>query len=392
MSYTEKTTQSWFARVKSALAGLVIGPLLVIVAIILLFWNEGRAIETYKALVEGAGLVINVAAETPDSANEGKLVHVAGEVVPGGVAEDPDFSIAADGAFGINRSVDMYQWVEKQESKTEKMLGGGEETVTTYTYEKEWRSERVKSENFRQPDGHENPDLPLESRNFTVPEARLGGFTLPGRAVADLGQARALQLSDDDARRFADYFGTDMPVERRNGELYAGSNPSRPEIGDLRISYQRADLKEASFVGAQQGDTLSPYKTTSGHEIFLKAAGRVPAEAMFEQAQDENTIITWLIRAGGLVCMLIGFNLFFSIIGVIADVVPLFGSIVGFGTGLVSLILTLLLGPVAIAIGWFAYRPLLALAIVGIGVLVAGGLWYMRRGRQDGAVAGAAGS
>lgn len=392
MSYTETTTRSWFARMKSALAGLVIGPILVIAAIVLLFWNEGRAIETYRALAEGAGLVIDVAADAPQSANEGKLVHVSGTVVPGGVAEDPDFAIQAEGAVGLSREVEMYQWVEKEDSKTETKLGGSEETVTTYTYSREWRNGRVKSEDFKQQDGHDNPELPIESRNFNVPDATIGGFTVSGDAVANLGDSSKIQLTDEDAGRFADYLGSGMAVERRNGDLYAGSDPARPQVGDMRISYARSDLKEASFVAAQQGTVLAPYTTTNGHEVFLRAAGQVPAEQMFKQAQDENVLITWLLRVVGLVCMLIGFSLFLSILGVIADFVPLFGSIVGFGTGLIALVLTLVLGPLVIAIGWFAYRPLLALSIIAGGVLIAGGIWYLRRGKAgpvDQAVAGA---
>lgn len=392
MSYTETTTRSWFARMKSALAGLIIGPILVIAAIILLFWNEGRAIETYRALAEGAGLVIDVAADAPQPGNEGKLVHVAGTVVPGGVAEDPDFAIQAEGAVGLSREVEMYQWVEKEDSKTETKLGGSEETVTTYTYSREWRNGRVKSEDFKQQDGHDNPELPIESRSFNVPDATIGGFTVSGDAVANLGDSKKIQLTDEDAVRFADYLGSDMAVERRNGDLYAGSDPSRPQVGDMRISYARADLKEASFVAAQQGAVLLPYTTTNGHEVFLRAAGLVPAEQMFKQAQDENVVITWLLRVVGLVCMLIGFGLFLSILGVIADFVPFFGSIVGFGTGLIALVLTLVLGPVVIAIGWFAYRPLLALSIIAGGALIAGGIWYLRRGKAVPTAQAAAGN
>ena len=381
MSYTETTTRSWFARIKSALAGIVLGPILVIIAIVLLFWNEGRAIETYRALAEGAGLVIDVAADAPQPANDGKLIHVQGTVVPGGVAEDPDFAITAEGAVGLSRDVEMYQWVEKSESKTEKKLGGSEETVTTYTYSKEWKNGRVKSEDFKQPDGHENPDLPIESKTFAVPEATIGGFTVAGDAVASLGERQKLKLTDEDAARFADYFGSGMPVERRNGDLYAGSNPSKPEVGDIRIAYARADVKEASFVGGQKGSAIVPYKASNGHDLFLSAAGLVPAADMFKQAEDENAIITWLLRALGLFMMLIGFSMVLSILSVIADVVPLFGSIVGFGTGLIALVLTLALGPAVIAIGWFAYRPLLALSIIGVSVLIAGGIWYLRRGK-----------
>lgn len=60
MSYTETTTTSWFTRIKNALTGIVIGIILILVSIYFLFWNEGRAIQTYRALAEGAGLVVSV--------------------------------------------------------------------------------------------------------------------------------------------------------------------------------------------------------------------------------------------------------------------------------------------------------------------------------------------
>ena len=43
-TFTDTNTEGFFTRLKSALAGLLIGPLLVIGAVILLSWNEGRAV------------------------------------------------------------------------------------------------------------------------------------------------------------------------------------------------------------------------------------------------------------------------------------------------------------------------------------------------------------
>jgi hypothetical protein len=100
---------------------------------------------------------------------------------------------------------------------------------------------------------------------------------------------------------------------------------------------------------------------------------------MFKQAQRENTIITWLIRAGGLLGLFIGFKLMTMILPVLGDVIPFIGSIVGFGTTLLALIFTLIVGPVVIAIGWFAYRPLLSIAIIGVGILLAVAFIYFRR-------------
>lgn len=389
MSYTETTSRSWFARIKDALFKIVVGLILLVVAAVLLFWNEGRAIKTYRALVEGAGLVISVAAETPDPANEGKLVHISGTVVPGGVAEDPQFAIEADGAVGLSRSVEMYQWVQKEESKTEKSIGGSEETVTTYSYSKEWKTSRVKSEDFKKPDGHENPEMALSSETFQIPDARVGGFTVSGDAVAPLGASQPLRLSDEEAARFAEYFGT-LPVTAQNGGIYAGENPTRPAVGDLKISYSRADLKEASFVARQSGDTLTDYTTSNEQTIFLSASGKVSAADLFKQAEETNAIITWLVRAVGIVCLFIGFSMIFSILGVLGDLIPIVGSIISFGTTTIAFLLAIIIGPFIIAIGWFAYRPLLALAIIGSSLAVAGIVWALKRNRAAPASAAAA--
>lgn len=389
MSFTETTSRSWFARIKDALIKIVIGLILVVGSIILLFWNEGRAIKTYRALVEGAGLVVNVDSAAPVAANEGKLVHISGPVVPGGTVEDADFGIVADGAVGLSRSVEMYQWVEKQESKTEKQLGGGEETVTTYTYSKEWSDRPVDSSNFKQPDGHQNPDMPVTSQRFEVSDAKVGGFTIRGGDIAPLGKPSQVRLGEDNLEAFAGYFGDERPVKLSQGDIYAGNNPSSPRVGDMRISYERGDLTEASFVGKQSGEGLDRYEASNGEEIFLSAEGKVPAAQMFKDAEELNALLTWLLRAGGLLLLFIGFSLTFAILSVLADVIPILGSMVAFGTGLIALVLTLIVGPVVIAIGWFAYRPLLALGIIAAGALIAGGIWYLRRGKVAAATPGA---
>ena len=156
-------------------------------------------------------------------------------------------------------------------------------------------------------------------------------------------------------------------------------------MGDLRIRFERTDLAEASFVGRQQGDTLAAYTASNGRKIFLSAAGRKEAAAMFEQAQTENTIITWVIRVAGLIGIFIGFQLFFGLFGVIGDVIPFVGSLVRGGTAIIALVLTLIIGPITIAVGWFAYRPLLALSIIGGGLAIAALVIFLKRRSAPGA-------
>lgn len=381
MSFTETTTKSWFSKLKSGLAGLVIGPILVIGMIWLLSWNEGRSVQTYRALVEGAGIVVSIENGTVDPANEGKLVHVSGPVKPNGTPEDPMLGVSAEGAAGLNRQVEMYQWVEDSKSETEKTLGGGEETVTTYSYTKEWRPRPVDSSDFKQSGQHQNPDMPIEGDRFTVATATLGAFTVDGRTVANLGTETPVKLSPDVIAKVADAIGADRPVNANGTTIYVSQNRQNPAIGDLRISFSREDIAEASFVGAQKGANVTGYKASNGRALFLSAAGNVDAPQMFDAAQSENTLITWLVRGGGLLGMFIGFAMMLSILGIIADVIPFAGSIVGFGTSVIAVILTLILGPLVIAIAWIAYRPVLAIAIIAVGILLAAGLIYLRRNR-----------
>ncbi|GEO85317.1 MULTISPECIES: TMEM43 family protein [Alphaproteobacteria] len=57
-----------------------------------------------------------------------------------------------------------------------------------------------------------------------------------------------------------------------------------------------------------------------------------------------------------------GAGLVVSILGVLADVVPLAGSLVRFGTGLTALILTVAVGALGIAVGWFRRRSAVRVA------------------------------
>jgi hypothetical protein len=388
MSFTETTRTSWFARLKNGVVGIFIGLILVFGMIWLLAWNEGRSVKTYRALVEGAGAVVDVDSGAVEAGNEGKLVHIAGRIDPVGTPTDSLLEVSANGAAGLRRSVEMYQWVEEKKSETRKTLGGGEETVTTYSYAKEWRSDRADSADFRDGNGHQNPEMPLSSERFTVERAMLGAFSVDGRAVADLGRDSPVKMADADLQRVADALDTNRPVKTDGQTIFVSADRQNPAVGDLRIGFTREDTETASFVAAQNGGSLAPYRTSNGRDLFLSSAGIASAAEMFDAAQSENTLITWLVRVGGLIGLFIGFTLMLSLISIIADVIPVLGSVVAFGTGIIAAILTLIIGPLVIAIAWFAYRPLLSLAIFAVGALVAFGIGYLRAGKAKPLAAG----
>ena len=176
-SFTETTSTSWFSRIGNAFKGIVVGFCLFIAAFPLLFWNEGRTIKQTKSLNETeAGLVLAKCDEVNQD-YEGKPVYMTGDAKTEEELSDDYFPVTVNG-FKLKRNVEMYQWVEHEKSETKKKLGGGEETVTTYTYTKEWCSSPINSGNFKMSAEHENPTWDFEGGETEAKTGTLGAFTL----------------------------------------------------------------------------------------------------------------------------------------------------------------------------------------------------------------------
>jgi len=77
-SVTDVTAAGWLQRVGQSVIGALFGILLVIASIILLWWNEGRAVEAIRALDRGAHQVVEVKADAVDPGNGGVLAPYRG--------------------------------------------------------------------------------------------------------------------------------------------------------------------------------------------------------------------------------------------------------------------------------------------------------------------------
>lgn len=369
-SYREVTSTSWFGRIGRSVGGVVIGLLLIIGMIVLLFWNEGRAVTTAKALTEGAGIVISIASATVNPANNGRLVHVSGEVTTQATPSDPDFGVSAPG-LRLERLVEMYQWKQDSKSETTTKVGGGEETVTTYSYAKEWSDRPIDSSGFKQPAGHSNPPMEIRERSDQVPQAALGGFVLDKPVLDLVGGEQTLALRPNQLSTVRSAFQGQAKVGIVDGRIYLGGDPTAPAVGDYRISYKVVPAGDVSVIGRQAGDRFQPYATKAGRDLLMVDSGVVPAETMFADAVTENTLITWIVRAVGLVLLFVGFALILGPLGVLADVIPFLGSIVRLGAGVLAFVFALVVGVTTIAVAWFWYRPLLSLMLVAIAFGVA---------------------
>ena len=178
------------------------------------------------------------------------------------------------------------------------------------------------------------------------------------------------------------YLGIDSGQPRTDGRPVAAPDPAQPRIGDQRISYRIAPPGPVSVIGRQTGSGFSPYPTQAGDQLLLVRPAVMSAAAMFDVAQRENNMLTWAIRAGGAILMFLGFSMILKPLVVVADVVPLIGDILGAGASLVSLILTLILAPVVVAVAWFWYRPITSLIVLAVSVLGIAGWMVLARRRR----------
>jgi hypothetical protein len=365
-TFSETTSTSWFERIGNSLKSLLLAPIVVLVGIVVLGWNEGRAVGTARSLTEGAGVVVSVEASPIQSGNEGKLVHVMGPLTVTGKLQDTGFGVSAEG-LRLVRKVEAFQWKETSHSETRKKLGGGEETITTYTYSTEWTDTPVDGSSFKQPNGHRNPPVPVASQTFTAPKVQLGDFTLTSGQAGSLGktQARPVQPAELAAVRAAAGNGQAQILD---GRVYVGADPARPKVGDFRISYEVAPAGEATVVARQSGKGFSAYTTSNGRSIEILHDGQVPAAQVFKEAQQENSILTWILRLVGMVVLFIGFSMLVGPLSVIADVVPFIGSIIGGIGSFFAFGAALFVGSITIAIAWFAVRPLMSIGLIVAGV------------------------
>ena len=384
MAVTETTTESWGSRLGSSIKGVVIGFALFIAGFPVLFWNEGDSVKTAKAIDEGEGACIAVESNASvDQEMEGKLVHMSGKADTKDVLTDDTFGVSAT-AIRLERNVEMYQWVEESRSQKKKKLGGSEETVTTYTYKKDWMPTAIDSSGFKE-QGHDNPGvMEFESQKMQAANVTFGAFRLNESQIDHIGSAKQYAFPTGfvcKVERVKVQGGTIyVPnAETRNNALNTRDVASQTRIGDMRVSFRVVYPHEISLIAKQHGDTFVAYTAKNGKKLSYLADGIKDAAEMFETARTNNAIVTWLVRIGGFLLMYFGLSMIFKPLSVLADVLPILGDIVEMGMNLVAGLIALICALVTIAIAWFFYRPILGGILLAVAAFFAWKLIQKRK-------------
>jgi hypothetical protein len=373
--YTETTQRGFLSRLGGSFMGLLIGPLLVIVAIGLLWWNEGRAVQAIVGLGDATSATVEVQSAQVSPANEGKLVHVVGPATAQAKIADADVGLSFDGQVVVARSAEMYQWKEKQESHSQNNVGGSQTTTTTYTYSQDWSDQPIDSSMFKHPEGHLNPAMPFKSTRMVASDAKLGGYTLDAATlgIPDLQSA----LTPDAPAGWT-----------RDGVQYYKGSPAAPKAGDMRVNYQSlASGATLSVLAAQSSGGFTSFVTPNNYRIDLVAAGNQTASEMIANEKQAEATLTWILRGVGALAMFIGFMLFLGPLSTMASVLPFLGRLIGGAAAVVAIVITVPLTLVVIALAWIGHRPLIGGGLLILAVAAFYGLSRWHRGRTPAAKA-----
>lgn len=361
-------------ELKAAVKGVGVGVFLFVVAFPLLIWNEGRAVHRAQDLEEGGAAVLTVAPGAVDAANEGALIHVTETATTAETVSDTLFHVGSN-SLRLRRSVEMYQWTENEESRTQKKAGGGEENVVTYQYEAEWSAEPIDSSDFHDA-VHQNPIFPVENHEWRAQQVTVGAFVLSDPLVDQIDNFEPLP-PDGSAASQVRLAG--RTASAAGDHYYVGQNPAAPQVGDVRVRFEASRPAAVSVVGAQSGAGFGVWTSPRGGEIAPRVVlGTLTGEQMFDHLEGENDNLAWGLRVLGWFLLFIGLSFIFRPMVVLAERMPVIGRVVSAGAVAAAFAIASPLAMLTIALGWISYRPVVGGVLLGLTAgLIAGGTWLV---------------
>ena len=386
MAYQETTRQSYGNKVKNSFSGILGGIILIIAGTVILWWNEGRAVKASDALKDFQKNYVELSdITTVDPAFEGKAVHATGVAQTQDILRDDAFGIAVN-ALKLARSVEYYQWTEQSSSTSKDKLGGATETTTTYTYEPKWCSDPVNSNDFKDPDykGKNFVWRVIEEKDQVASTVSFGAYRLNESIVNSIsGDEPAFPVLDtiQKAALLAQIADSTVTVTVINDQVYIGSNPSSPHIGDVRITFTQVTTpKTISILQKVVNNTFESYVAKNGKSFSRVEMGTVSAVNMLENQKSANKMVLWLLRILGIILVVGGFRSLVNFISTVFAVVPFVQKIIGAGIGLVATVVGLVWSAIVIALAWVAHRPVLAICILVVAAALV--VWLVSRSRK----------
>ena len=162
-------------------------------------------------------------------------------------------------------------------------------------------------------------------------------------------------------------------VHQAGNVLYYGRTANAPEIGDVRITFEKTVPAKVTVVSQVEGNTFKPFVASNKKKFQTLRMGKKSIDEIFEEENESNTMWTWILRIVGILLVISGFKSLFSFLETLLKVVPFLSSIFAFGVGIICTIVGIVYSLIVIALAWIFYRPVLGIILL----LIAGFLVWV---------------
>lgn len=325
----------FFNNFLNSVGGIFIGILLIFGSMVLLFFNEVRP-NAAQAAIDSVELTSFNAADV-----NGKGVWSLGALTSNNIANDTDY-LHTQNWLVVDRTVEMYAYIEHSETETYDEIGGGTTQKTTYTYTLEWTSDPQDSSKFYEKQ-HVNPNKSISDRRFVADDITINGYGISGGTIVFDGLSQ-LNLNTEILINSGNIID--------NNYLYLDLNTGTvtdPKIGDYRIIYKVLCKETVGIVLAKlDGNNLVPldFESTGVIKVSSSIYRFFDADTIsevIEQLQYENRLLLWILRFLGFSLIMAGFAMIMKPIHIISKIIPFVGRLSKFLINILSFVLALIL-------------------------------------------------
>lgn len=277
---------------------VIVGLFLLLVAIVVLYRNEGVVAQRYQMLDELKTNIVSVWSEKASIYNENLLLHVIGEVEAQDPIIDEEYGIISNEAIKMRRVVSMYQWNENIDDSVK--------NKTQYFYTKLRSQKPIDSSRFHEP-WYNNPPFPksIATKEQAAQNVYLGDFALWKDIFKSMKDYELLALTDSHLVSTlwswsASWTQNDRIVQENTMIQKQNETSTGFEIGDLSISFQIVPEWVYTIVAKQsKGSLLSHDASKWEKKFFVKRGEHSPAQMFAEMTQMNIMAMRW-IRVFGI--------------------------------------------------------------------------------------------
>ena len=153
-------------------------------------------------------------------------------------------------------------------------------------------------------------------------------------------------------------------VHQAGNVLYFGRVPGAPEVGDVRVTFEKVLPAKVTVMAVVDGDTFKPYKAKNGKRFQTLVMGQKSGDEIIDAEKEANNMILWALRIIGIMIVIGGLKGIFGFLETILKVVPFVANIFGWGVGIVCTVIGIVWSLIVIALAWLFYRPLLGISLL----------------------------